>query len=212
MSPFLLTKAEKGDRIMVWNEQDHPRKKNGRFTFKGKLVYDTEEARELYERITSGDYLSIHELRNHQVVKMLDEKAKEAYEKYGNTSLIQSSARIKAREQWEKNFLSSGSMIRDGQDENGYPQYKSGGPVRRGFKAIIAIGLPAAGKSTMVANPASADLGAFVFDSDEIKKEIPEFRESMGSAASAVHKESKAIQQSAFSKFQIGRASCRERV
>ena len=63
----------------------------------GELVYDTEETRELYERIVRGDYLQINELRNHPVVKMLDEKAKEAHQHYGDTSLIQSDSRIKAR-------------------------------------------------------------------------------------------------------------------
>lgn len=61
------------------------------------------------------------------------------------------------------------------------------GPVRQERRAVIILGPPAAGKST-VANPYVRSLGARLVDSDEFKKLIPEF--DKGKAAGAVHEES----------------------
>ena len=186
-----LTKSQESSII---KGQDKPK----------KLVYDMPETREFYERVKRGEYYTLEELKNHPVVKMLDTRAAELYAKYGKTSQINTDARVEARKEWEENFLSMGAMLQDGVDEKGYPKYKSGGSLKREFKAVVAIGLPAAGKSTRIANPTSEEMGAFVFDSDEIKKQIPEFQESNGGAADAVHDESKAIQETALNRFLSG--------
>ena len=55
-------------------------------------------------------------------------------------------------------------------------------------KAIIILGPPAAGKSTL-ANPIARKYGAAIIDADEAKKLIPEFQGGVG--ANAVHRESK---------------------
>jgi len=54
-------------------------------------------------------------------------------------------------------------------------------------KAVILLGPPAAGKSS-IANPYARDLNAAIIDADEAKKIIPEYQGGLG--ASAVHEES----------------------
>ena len=196
-------KGKKYRQNTVYEELTKPRESS---TIKEpkKLVYDMLETREFYDRVKSGRYYTMEELREHPVVKMLDTRSAELSAKYGDTSTINMPQRIADRKKWESNFLSVGAMVEVGKDEKGFPIYEPKGEVKREYKAVIAIGLPAAGKSSRIANPTSAELGAFIFDSDEIKQQIPEFIESNGGAANAVHNESKAIQQSAFAHFLEG--------
>ena len=49
----------------------------------------------------------------------------------------------------------------------------------------------AAGKSTQIADPLSEEQGAFIFDSDEMKNTIPEYKN--GANGGGVHKESKKL-------------------
>jgi hypothetical protein len=165
----------------------------------GKLVINSPEAVELHSRIAGGDYLSLEELGEHPAVKEMDRLADEYRERYGDTMLIDNPERRKQRGQWESDFLSMGSAVKG---DNG--KYTFDGKIRKEHKMVVVIGLPAAGKSTRVANPASQELGAFVFDSDEIKKLIPEYKETNGGAAGAVHNESKQILESAKQKFLAG--------
>ena len=60
--------------------------------------------------------------------------------------------------------------------------------VEQGHKAFIAIGFPAAGKSTTFANPLALKHKARLCDSDSIKKVLPEFQNGYG--GNAVHEES----------------------
>lgn len=164
-----------------------------------KFVVNTPAARKLYSEIQQGKYYETEQLRNHPVVKELDRISDEYSKRYGKTININTPERIELRKQWESDFLSAGAMQKDKDGE-----YRATGKIKKEYKAVIAIGLPAAGKSTFVANPVSAQNGAFVFDSDEIKELIPEFKESHGGAANAVHDESKEIQKRAFNKFLKG--------
>lgn len=185
---------KKSKESSIIKEQDKPK----------KLVYDMPETRDFYDRVKRGEYYTLEELKKHPVVKMLDALSAEYKAKYGNTSKINTPERIKNRKKWKENFLSTGSMVKVGVDEKGYPIYEPKGKIKKEFKAVIAIGLPAAGKSTRIANPTSEELGAFIFDSDEIKQQIPEFIESNGGAADSVHKESKMIQENSFNHFLEG--------
>lgn len=63
-------------------------------------------------------------------------------------------------------------------------------PTKFERKAIIILGPPAAGKSTL-ANPIAAKYGATIIDGDEAKKIIPGFEGGVG--AGAVHEESSAL-------------------
>jgi hypothetical protein len=59
--------------------------------------------------------------------------------------------------------------------------------IRSERRAVILLGAPAAGKSS-IANPYARSLGAAIVDADEAKKIIPEFDGGIG--ANAVHEES----------------------
>lgn len=57
-------------------------------------------------------------------------------------------------------------------------------------QAVILIGLPASGKST-VSNAIADNYGAFIVDSDYAKRKFPEYKESYGAAL--VHEESSVV-------------------
>ena len=54
---------------------------------------------------------------------------------------------------------------------------------------LLVLGLPASGKSTMLSDPLSEEMGAFILDVDVIKGAIPEYVESHGAAAGSIHEE-----------------------
>ena len=161
----------------IEHEDDATEKKKG-------LVYP--EGKELYDTIKSGKYLPIDELMAHPVVKMLDAKAEEYGKKYGRTSEINTPERDKLRKNIEAKFLENNPA------------------TKKEHKAAVVIGLPASGKSTIINNQLKQEFGGFVFDSDDVKEQIPEFKESNGGAADSVHQESKDILKSALSHFLEG--------
>jgi len=63
-------------------------------------------------------------------------------------------------------------------------------PTKYEKKAVIVLGPPAAGKST-IANPIAQKMGAVILDPDDIKKAMPEYKNGIG--ANAVHEESSYI-------------------
>ena len=70
-------------------------------------------------------------------------------------------------------------------------------PNTFGKKAIIILGPPASGKSSL-ANPIARRYGAAIIDNDEAKKILPEFNNGVGS--SAVHEESSDLMEIVFAK------------
>jgi predicted ABC-type ATPase len=63
-------------------------------------------------------------------------------------------------------------------------------PVKNERKAVIVLGPPASGKSS-VANPIARKLNAAILDSDEAKKTLPDYQNGIG--ANAVHVESQLL-------------------
>ena len=61
---------------------------SGTIKSKKQLVYDTPETREFYDRVKSGNYYTMEELKDHPVVKYLDTLSAELSAKYGDTSKI----------------------------------------------------------------------------------------------------------------------------
>jgi len=151
------------------------------------LMIEGDEARALYERIVSGDYPSMEELRANPVVAQLD--ALSAYYKalYGNTAEIDTPERNALRDKILAWFLTVGSARTDHMDENGYPVYVYDGPVKSEYWMELVLGLPASGKSTRIVDPDSEAMGAFILDPDVIKAELPEYKESHGAGADAIH-------------------------
>ena len=121
------------------------------------LMIQTDEARALYEQIAAGDYPTFEELKAHPVVAQLD--ALSAYYKalYGNTAEIDTPERNQLRQE------------------------------KKEYQFELVLGLPASGKSTRIVDPDSEAMGAFILDPDMIKAELPEYIESHGAGADAVH-------------------------
>lgn len=230
-----------------WNESEHPRDNDGKFTDKGagasgtaktsiERVRNVFEAKKEFEsvaknankgynknvkrlkdiafsrtyadfalqdpesirvhkNIESKKYYELDDLYKLPVFNRIENKIAEYQNKYGNTYDINTSQRVQQRKQWVSDFLKG-----NGVDTMPY----GGGPLKKEYKATIVVGLPAAGKSTMIANPLSKEQGAFIMDSDEMKKLIPEYKETNGGAADPVHDESKALMQQAFNTFTQG--------
>lgn len=168
------------------------------------LMINTQEARELFERIDSKDYPSLDELKAHPVVAALDSLS--AYYKalYGNTAEIDTPEREQLRQEILNWFLSQGSARTTKISKKGKHHYAYDGPLKSEYKLEIVLGLPSAGKSTEVADPDSEAMGAFILDCDMIKAELPEYKESHGAAADAVHFESIMLMKKARNAFLEG--------
>ena len=153
------------------------------------LMIDTPEAREFYDRVTAGEYYTIEELKESPVVQGLD--ALSAYYKalYGSTVDINTPEREQMRQEVLDWFLSQGSARTESVDENGKHKYVYDGPLKKEYKLELVLGLPGVHKSTMVANPDSEEMGAFILDPDMIKEQLPEYKESHGAGADAIHME-----------------------
>ena len=66
---------------------------------------------------------------------------------------------------------------------------------------FATLSMKTGGKSSRIVNPLSDEQGAFILDSDEMKKLIPEYAETNGGAANAVHEESKNLMNKVFAEF-----------
>lgn len=91
------------------------------------------------------------------------------------------------RQQIADDLMQMGSF--SGKDAAGNELFA--GPVRRERRADIVIGPPAAGKSSVLANPLSQQYGSRIIDSDMAKAKLPEFNGGLG--AGQVHLESAQI-------------------
>ena len=167
-------------------------------------MIDTDEARALYQQILAGDYPTMEELRANPVVQQLDALSNYYYSIYGNTAEIDTPEREALREELKDWFLTLGSARTESVDENGKHHYVYDGPLNRDYQMILALGLPASGKSTFIADPDSEAMGAFILDVDVIKAQIPEYIESHGAASGSIHFEGIGIFDRAISEFLTG--------
>lgn len=168
------------------------------------LAIQTAEARELYDRIKNGDYPSMKELKKSPVVAQLDALSEYYVKIYGNTVEIDTPERWELREKILQEFLSTGSA-RKVSVTNGRAKYVFDGPLKKEYQMILVLGLPAVGKSIAYVNPNSEKLGAFILDCDDIKKMLPEYKESYGGASEAVHEESFEVLKKAMETFLTGK-------
>lgn len=83
-------------------------------------------------------------------------------------------------------YDADGRIVKGADGETAY-----GGTVEQGHHIDIVIGSPAAGKSSVLVDPLSAQHHARVIDNDMAKAMLPEFDNGIG--AGAVHEESKVI-------------------
>lgn len=169
------------------------------------LIIQTEEAKQLYDRIESGDYLTLEELKANPVVAQIDALSAYYIALYGNTAEIDTPERQELRQKIRVDFLAMGSArLKKIDEKTGKAKYAFDGPLKTEYKMVLVLGLPASGKSTYIAEPLSEEMGAFILDCDTVKDFIPEYQESHGCAADAVHFESFAIMDDAMQAFLTG--------
>ena len=151
------------------------------------LIIQTEEAKKIYNQIKAGNYLNLLELMENPVISQIDSLSNYYKELYGNTIEIETPERKKLRSEILNRFLAIGSARKT---DKGYVY---DGPLEKNFEMELVLGLPASGKSTRATDPDSEKMKSFILDCDVIKEMIPEFIESHGGAADAVHFESMLI-------------------
>ena len=164
-------------------------------------MIDTDEARALYKQIRANDYPTLEELRENPVVAQLDALSAYYKELYGNTADIDTPERNALREEMKEWFLSQGSARTESIDESGKHHYVYDGALNKDYELELVLGLPASGKSTMVTDPDSEEMGAFIMDCDMIKEHLPEYQESHGAGADAVHFEGYGLMLDAMKEF-----------
>lgn len=205
-----------------WEEDKHPRSKDGQFAAKGagearsekadpapsktpKLAVEGHDAQQLYDKILAGDYLDTEELMKHPAVQELERKSQELNDRIGDTSKIWNYERRMIRRKARQDFLATGSartVEKDGKRTTTFD-----GPLKKGYKACIVIGLPASGKSSGIVEPYSEKTGSFVLDPDRVKEYLPEYHETNGAAAASVHRESQDILFKARETFEKGHSN-----
>lgn len=213
-----------------FKESEHPRKEDGKFTTKGNNALFEAEEREnrqkrkwegdantktspkfalgdkesiaTYKKITEGGGYSIEELEKLPVFNRIQEeieksKYREAKrlgmpdEYQGETKRIKTPEREQQRKQWVDDFLAGKGV-----------ETRPNTPLRKEYKLTVVVGLPASGKSSRIATPLSEEQGAFILDSDEMKKLIDGF--DGGKNADGVHIESKELLARAMAAFTGG--------
>ena len=136
----------------------------------------SEEVRKKY--INEAEWEDLENLREYQAAKKnIQGEA---------TNKINTPERMALREEIKEKLYKTGSAVVDDKGKVSYT-----GNVNRNRRADIVIGPPAAGKSSVVADPLSQKYGSRIIDSDEAKKLLPEFYGGIG--AGRVHEESTMI-------------------
>lgn len=177
---------------------DRDRKKGKKQAF----ALSDRESIATYKKITEGGGYSIEELESLPVFSRIQEEIEKSKyrnakrlgmpdEYEGKTFRIKTPEREASRKKWVSDFLSGHGV-----------ETRPKTPLRQGYKLTVIVGLPAAGKSTTIANPLSEEQGAFILDSDEMKKLIDGF--DGGKNADGVHEESKMLLERAIKAFTEG--------
>lgn len=144
------------------------------------------------EEIIGGKKYTLEELNSLPEIQEAKRKAnldskEDSFTKYYNDDIDDwDPERKETHNKIIKELTNLGSAIIDGEGEVEY-----NGIVEQGRHADIVIGPPAAGKSTVFADPLSQQHKARIIDSDMVKKRLPEFKEGYG--ANFVHEESASI-------------------
>ena len=144
---------------------------------------DRREIKDVIDKLNQSDTIDIEEINESNAIKNSLEEMGTIPETYK----INTPERESQRAEIVKNLMALGSYT--GVDNHGKDIYN--GSVNQGYRIDLVVGLPAAGKSSVLVNPLSKQNHARVIDSDMAKEMIPEFNNGIG--ASAVHEESKDI-------------------
>lgn len=153
----------------------------------------SEEMKEILHRCERGEYVPV------EVIADTPEMRTARTFVPDQTSTVQLKNRENIQKQVFDIISSYGSVSLN---EEGTPQVDSeghtlyNGVVDQGGRLDIVIGLPSSGKSSTIVDVISYEQHSMLIDSDEAKRQFPEFNEGWG--ASIVHQESQMIEHSVF--------------
>lgn len=154
-----------------------------RNSFVEKDIRVSKELKDIISRLNNNEAVSIEEINANEQIK----KARAKADSIPATNTINTAERKKLRQSITDKLLENGSYT--GVDENGKEVYN--GNIKTERRIDLVIGVPAAGKSSVLVNPLSEQYNSRVIDSDMAKELLPEFNNGLG--ANAVHKESQNI-------------------
>lgn len=178
-----LSDSEYQKRIDKYKQQSKP------YVDKINSIFNSKEAKNLAKQIQTGNYYNVDDIKKFKFVKDMDDAIADYDNKFGYTLNDNSEEREQERNYVKNKLLERGSY--NGKDANGKPRWD--GELKHEGKVVIAIGLPASGKSTLIAEPRSQQMGAYILDSDEAKFLDPRFVATNGLAANSIHKDSQNI-------------------
>lgn len=160
---------------------DENSRRNVEITQSWKDFLSKPEITEMHDRIKSGNYYSVDDLKNSEFVKQMDK------------SIDEYDANNVGKPGIDDNEQQSiyDELIKRGSYNPETKQYD--GELRQERKAVIAIGLPASGKSSRIVNAVSPQIGGYVMDSDEAKFLSKAFQQTNGLAANKIHKDSQNV-------------------
>lgn len=176
----------------VWEALDNNGIKSGRSGYDSKEKFPTvkkeiekvsqkkelkvKEMQELYDRIKSGKKTTLAEILADKGLQEAEKKYTVSSEEF--TSNINTPERNALRKRIADEMNKRGSI-----GDKGFS-----GAVDKGFRAEIVLGKPAGGKSSVIVDKVSRNTNSRVLDSDEVKKELPEF--DGGNGSGKIHTES----------------------
>jgi shikimate kinase len=137
----------------------------------------------IYRRLLSGENITVEEISANKVFVEANVKAMAVDPTYS----IDTPQRIGLRQEIKEQLLAMGAV--NVSKKSGKIEYTAA--ILNEKRADIIIGLPAAGKSTVLAEPLSIKYASRIIDSDMAKAMLPEYANGIG--AFAVHFESGAI-------------------
>lgn len=153
----------------------------------------SDEMTDVLERLSQKEYVPLEEINSTKEVKLA----------HSNVNYSTPTIDLEGREELQAKIVDKlnqfGSIELDENrkaivDKEGNVLYN--GRVEKNSRLDIVIGLPGSGKSSVIVNSLSSEFHSKVIDSDEAKKEIPQFNNGWG--ASVVHEESQKIADDVF--------------
>lgn len=149
------------------------------------ILSASDELKDVYSRLQDGETISFDELASVPEVRTMLEDSQ------GTSPTIEWTDRQEIWNEVAEKEYALGSYTRTERDENGNKVEMFDGEVKTGNRLDLVIGLPGAGKSSVIVNALSNEVGARIVDSDVAKRFIPENAD--GKHANLVHAESAQI-------------------
>lgn len=157
-----------------------------------KSVVQDRQLRDMMERMSRDEFVSEAEVESTPEIKDAMERSRAALQhptienNSAERQTLRDDCTIALLDLGSAQYDANGKIVKGADGETAY-----GGTVEQGHHIDIVVGLPAAGKSSVLVDPLSAQHHARVIDNDMAKAMLPEFDNGIG--AGAVHEESKAI-------------------